>query len=177
LEAHRPRHQEPPELQAIQRLQVIDEEITAAAKSGNTSKVRMLRAEKKQIEDWMARQSAAMLAQLPRPAEPPAKGEAARLESRAKRLRGELMRAQAQRAKVLAKLTELPENESLLEQVDQADETLRVLGLQLDNLHARQTKISKRQEEHDRAEERAARVREWEKSLPAGSNSKPRPRK
>jgi hypothetical protein len=64
LEAHRPRHQEPPDLKAIERLQAIEKEITAAANSGNTSRLRMLRAEKKRIEDWQQQQSAALLARL-----------------------------------------------------------------------------------------------------------------
>jgi hypothetical protein len=44
------RRQEPPDLQAMERLLAIKDEL-AAAKAGNTRKLRALRAERKQIEN------------------------------------------------------------------------------------------------------------------------------
>jgi hypothetical protein len=73
--------------QAHERLMVIGAEIQAAADMGDTTKVRALRAEKKNLERAQEQEIETLLASVnARQITPPAKGEEADLDNRAKRL-------------------------------------------------------------------------------------------
>ena len=139
------------DVRAMERLTQIKSEIEAAARAGDTAKLRALRGERKKIEEWQDRGATEMLVSAKaREIDPPAKGEEARLEEQARRLNSEVVNKQNTRQNLLVRLSRAPEHEGLMKQLDQLDGDLRSLGLQLEGVAVRQAEIARWHEEQGR---------------------------
>jgi DNA repair exonuclease SbcCD ATPase subunit len=150
------------------RLLAINEEMAAAARVGDTGRVRRLKSERQYLESVLEQENAARLAAVnARQISPPAKGEEAGLDKRAKRLEAEISRLQTRREKLLARSSEDPENETLLDKIDSLKLELPQLEGELEEIAARQEEIGRWRGEEERRQDLAAEQAEWERNAPA----------
>jgi len=153
---------------ALARLLVIDDEIAAAARAGDTTRVRSLRLEKRRASEIQREEIKAHLAAATkRQAAAPAKGELEGLKKRALRLSSEIVSKTGALEKLLARLNRDPENESLLAKIDSARDNLKELRLELSRIAARQAEVDRLREDRRHEETLAGARRKFEREMPA----------
>lgn len=153
---------------AIDRLLSIGAEIAAAAKAGDTARIRILKAEKKNLELAEQRQVATVLASAPTNRyRAPARGEETKVSKREKHLQSEIVRARTKREKFLKFVGDDPENEDLLAELDAVDRLLRDCDEELQEIAARQSEIEQWHREEERRESDAAKRDEQARKAPS----------
>lgn len=171
LDAHKPKQL--PEL----RLLDIDAELKAAAKAGETRKVRALKEEKQNLLRGMEAETASLLAQARHnEIQPPAPGESLDdLEKRARRLTDELAKNQAHLATAVERLGESPENETLLSRVEKLKTEIDAAQGELQAVGRRREEVARWQQEREYEGSRLPRSVSGNRDCPSdGSSLKPR---
>lgn len=154
-------------LQAFETLERIDRELALAIAAENTARVRQLNAEKKRILAAQERETAQRLALINASRIPaPAKGEEARLSKRAKQIEDRIERADSRRKKLLDRLANDPENETILGKIEALKSGLSELESEQRETGARLEQIEQWREEKRKGDQLAAAQREWERKAP-----------